>query len=106
MYDGLCAMFAWWMYYVCPVVCPVVGITDLLPPRKTRLALRSLVARLRQGMGFFFQTRSCAWSTAIIVVLPDHGEEVSGGAASFMGCTRSRSCQCPVGDTCRCMLHC
>ena len=31
MYDGLCAMFAWWMYYVCPVVCPVVGITDLLP---------------------------------------------------------------------------
>ena len=25
-------VFAWWMYYVCPVVCPVVGITDLLPP--------------------------------------------------------------------------
>ena len=33
MYDGLRAMFAWWMYSVCPVVCPVVGITDLLPPR-------------------------------------------------------------------------
>ena len=33
MYDGLCAMVAWWMYSVCPVVvCPVVGITDLLPP--------------------------------------------------------------------------
>ena len=35
MYDGLCAMFAWWMYSVCPVVCPVVGITDLLPPSST-----------------------------------------------------------------------
>ena len=37
MYDGLCAMFAWWMYYVCPVVCPVVGITDLLPRVQSRL---------------------------------------------------------------------
>ena len=52
MYDGLCAMFAWWMYSVCPVVCPVVGITDLLP--RVRLMIQTenhLLACLLHGTG-------------------------------------------------------